>query len=613
MRRSGSGGVSRQPPWNEQSLHPQRQLQWSGEEREGATNETHLGKRVAVGSGVRIRQGATSTPPRLPRIASLLNRSGSEGDRMEAAVSHVVGERLDDGGYPSARKRTRSVVERPAVQQRQHQLMSSSGIAAADLAVSGEGAPAWPPTRRDLAQYTALISQQQQQQQQTKVRQYAFAAGREPPSRLYSTPSASVSAPLGSTAYPPAAGSFAGDRVAALARGLGVAPSPPTSHNVHRHHIRAKRPTQFLQQGSQHSHQSAGGQMLTQHDVTERSALYLHQVDSHHIHEMHVSAEVPTTRRYRPPHPEAPRKRRSTSNNQPQSHPLQRLRDVYPVHNHVRTELERRPPFPLQSRYDPERSADVSKTSSSLVRSRDAAYAEPADLHMLGPHRHGNGREFTHSLPSLSARTSAADRRGKPTETAAATNRIAPAPSRCEDVEQREASPVTKLLLQSRELLEAKTLVRNRHDEIDWVATFLNVGFDSNSIFSLMCPLRKGRWKTEEEKYTLELLRLIESGTIPLCHGQSIRGFIGKKLHSDDMRVLKKLSNCKMFHFARLINPRLTPEECVDTSVPGAQQQLGRLEKLRGEFLRSVQLEALVAVRKYLSDSSLRDLLNARG
>ncbi|KAG2520956.1 hypothetical protein JM16_006511 [Phytophthora kernoviae] len=164
----------------------------------------------------------------------------------------------------------------------------------------------------------------------------------------------------------------------------------------------------------------------------------------------------------------------------------------------------------------------------------------------------------------------------------------------------------------SKEFLKSKSLVRNRHDEIDWVATFLNVGFDPSSIYALMCPLRKGRWKVEEENYTLGLLRLIESGTILLRHGQSIRGYIGEKLHSDDMRVLKKLSNCKIFHFAKLINPRLAEEEKLDMNVEGAQEVLDRLEQLKGEFLRSVQLEALVAVRKYLSDSSLRDLLNMR-
>ncbi|TYZ67194.1 hypothetical protein PybrP1_008730 [[Pythium] brassicae (nom. inval.)] len=182
-------------------------------------------------------------------------------------------------------------------------------------------------------------------------------------------------------------------------------------------------------------------------------------------------------------------------------------------------------------------------------------------------------------------------------------------------VEERSPSKresITKLLLKSKEFLKAKSLVRNRNNEIDWVATFLNVGFESSSIYSLMCPLRKGRWKVEEEKYTMELLRLLESGTVRLRHGQSIRGFIAKKLHSDDMRVLKKLSNCKMFHFARTITPHMSEEEEIDERVPGAAAALGRLEKLRSEFLRSVQLEALVAVRKYLSDSSIRELLNGR-
>ncbi|CAI5733224.1 unnamed protein product [Hyaloperonospora brassicae] len=163
---------------------------------------------------------------------------------------------------------------------------------------------------------------------------------------------------------------------------------------------------------------------------------------------------------------------------------------------------------------------------------------------------------------------------------------------------------------QSKEFLMSNTFVRNLHGEVDWVATFLNVGFDSHSIYALMCPLRKGRWKMEEESYAMGLLQLIESGTILLRHGQSIRGYIGKKLHSDDMRVLKKLSNCKMFWFAKSINPRLAAEEDLDVSAAGARQGLQRLEQLRCEFLRSVQLEALVAVRKHLSDSSLRELLS---
>lgn len=184
----------------------------------------------------------------------------------------------------------------------------------------------------------------------------------------------------------------------------------------------------------------------------------------------------------------------------------------------------------------------------------------------------------------------------------------------------RKREAITKLLVKSKEFLSPTSLVRNRNNEIDWVATFLSVGFEPNSIYSLMCPLRKGRWKVEEERFTLELLRLIEIGTIRLRPGQSIRGFIAKKLHSDDMRVLKKLSNCKMFHFARAINPRMMHDDGSDSgasheydaTAPSALRDLARLEQLKNEFLRSVQLEALVAVRKYLSDSSIRELLNGQ-
>ncbi|GMF51479.1 unnamed protein product [Phytophthora fragariaefolia] len=180
-----------------------------------------------------------------------------------------------------------------------------------------------------------------------------------------------------------------------------------------------------------------------------------------------------------------------------------------------------------------------------------------------------------------------------------------PAPRPLVDAEKAEQTPLTMLVLKSQEFLKSKSLVRNRHDEIDWVATFLKVGFDPSSIYALMCPLRKGRWKSEEEKYTLGLLRLIENGTILLRHGQSIRGYIGEKLHSDDMRVLKKLSNCKMFHFAKLINPRLAENEKLDMTVAGAQEGMERLDLLKGEFLRSVQLEALVAVRNPASTPSV--------
>jgi hypothetical protein len=194
---------------------------------------------------------------------------------------------------------------------------------------------------------------------------------------------------------------------------------------------------------------------------------------------------------------------------------------------------------------------------------------------------------------------------------------------------------IAKLLLRSREFLRATRFVRNTRGEIDWVATFLRVGFARHSLYALMCPRRKGRWKAEEERYALELLRLLGNGTLRLRAGQSVRAFVSRKLHSDDMRVLKKLSNCKRFHFARSLRPTLRPGgvnggevddsdedeqdddedpdvEKAESRVPGAGAALDRLAELKREFLRAVQLEALVAVRKYLSDDTLRELLAAQ-
>jgi hypothetical protein len=173
-----------------------------------------------------------------------------------------------------------------------------------------------------------------------------------------------------------------------------------------------------------------------------------------------------------------------------------------------------------------------------------------------------------------------------------------------------EYSPTQKgnfarLLLQSKEFLQSTQLIRNSNNNIDWIATFLKIGFSGNSIFSRMCPLRKGRWKAEEEVYTMELLRCLERGELLLAHGESIRTFIAKKLHSDDMRVLKKLSNCKAFHFARGIHPRMSDENEYDFSQATIDATINKLDSLKAEFLRSVQLEAFFAVQKYLNKNSI--------
>lgn len=224
------------------------------------------------------------------------------------------------------------------------------------------------------------------------------------------------------------------------------------------------------------------------------------------------------------------------------------------------------------------------------ARRLQPAHAQP--IHQ--PHVHPHG---IHTANAHSVRPQAVD----------------DSPSRRALVDDRRlAADERRLLLQSADAVRSTEFVRNRFDEIDWVATFLRVGFAPAGLYALLCPRRKGRWKAEEERYALELLRLLAAGTLRLKPGETLRAFVGRKLHSDDLRVLKKLSNCPRFRFARLLAPRqcAAGDDELDADAPDVDEARARLRQLEGDFLRAVQLEALVAVRKYLSDATLRELLS---
>lgn len=373
--------------------------------------------------------------------------------------------------------------------------------------------------------------------------------------------------------------------------------------------------------------------ILLNDGVAERRRLYFDRLDPQKIREIRAPDEIPTVvPRYHHPHEGGKQPRRPTRYHQPHPHvahvgmePIydrRRMEEMAAI-SQKRRRLQAPPSPPSQRRqplYEPEYGLAVLERSKQLMRSRYSVSPPSAmdEGERVSRQRHSrSGQQETReadSFRSSAPRISYNSRERPPVAENVPVARREPLAPRTQESSagKNESASLAAMVLKSKEFLTSKSLVRNRHDEIDWVATFLSVGFDSSSIYALMCPLRKGRWKTEEENYTLGLLRLIENGTILLRHGQSIRGFIGEKLHSDDMRVLKKLSNCKMFHFAKLINPRLAEEEKIDANVEGAREGLQHLDRLKSEFLRSVQLEALVAVRKYLSDSSLRDLLTVR-
>ncbi|KDO28222.1 hypothetical protein SPRG_06271 [Saprolegnia parasitica CBS 223.65] len=127
-----------------------------------------------------------------------------------------------------------------------------------------------------------------------------------------------------------------------------------------------------------------------------------------------------------------------------------------------------------------------------------------------------------------------------------------------------------------------------------WRAAFFNVGFDANNIFNQICPLRKGRWRHEEEAYAIELVKMVHANRLPLKFCQSLRTFLAQKLHSDEMRVLKKVGNSDAFAFARQRRAH-----SIETSALHGyenERSIEPLETLRRAFLKSVQIEVTLAM-----------------
>ncbi|KDO28220.1 hypothetical protein SPRG_06269 [Saprolegnia parasitica CBS 223.65] len=127
---------------------------------------------------------------------------------------------------------------------------------------------------------------------------------------------------------------------------------------------------------------------------------------------------------------------------------------------------------------------------------------------------------------------------------------------------------------------------------------FLDVGFDANSIFNQICPLRKGRWRHEEEAYAIELVKMVHANRLPLKFRQSLRTFLAQKLHSDEMRVLKKVGNSDAFAFARQ-RGHVDQDAVVTGTAYENERSIEPLETLRRAFLKSVQIEVVVAMREY--------------
>ncbi|OQS04485.1 hypothetical protein THRCLA_03286 [Thraustotheca clavata] len=82
---------------------------------------------------------------------------------------------------------------------------------------------------------------------------------------------------------------------------------------------------------------------------------------------------------------------------------------------------------------------------------------------------------------------------------------------------------------------------------VDWQATYYMYGFDKNSVFYSLMPLRKLKepWTIAETRYCVELVRLLQAGHMRVPQGRMMDTYIAEKLHCEGLRVTKKLRAIK--------------------------------------------------------------------
>ncbi|ETV65646.1 hypothetical protein H257_17696 [Aphanomyces astaci] len=85
------------------------------------------------------------------------------------------------------------------------------------------------------------------------------------------------------------------------------------------------------------------------------------------------------------------------------------------------------------------------------------------------------------------------------------------------------------------------------HGTVDWVATYYVYGFDKNSLFHLLVPLRHPNepWTDAETAYLTILARLLHQGTMRVPRGKSLEAYLAEKLHAPEPRIRVQLQTVK--------------------------------------------------------------------
>ncbi|KAH9114266.1 hypothetical protein AeMF1_011613 [Aphanomyces euteiches] len=116
---------------------------------------------------------------------------------------------------------------------------------------------------------------------------------------------------------------------------------------------------------------------------------------------------------------------------------------------------------------------------------------------------------------------------------------------------------------------------------VDWLETFYLYGFDKNSLFCTLMPLRHedAARSTEESAYMAELFRLLETGKMQLPRGKTATTYIAEKLHSPDARVHR-----------HMVESNIQPSQS-ESVIPQAMSadEVTRFKEIKVGFLRTLE------------------------
>lgn len=91
--------------------------------------------------------------------------------------------------------------------------------------------------------------------------------------------------------------------------------------------------------------------------------------------------------------------------------------------------------------------------------------------------------------------------------------------------------------------------------------------------------VRKGKWTTEEEVYTLRIIQDFGKGYLPLPAGTTLRSYLSEKLNCDPMRITKKFAGAACIG-KRIFMPNPDKALCAASAKELAEMETRFLEKL---------------------------------